>query len=555
MKRTRSGARSRFLIWASPDCYAMRGDFFTFNLLLGFFPMIGALVGFTLMGLAGIDTLFDADAPMWRLRKPLSAKEKKAGRRYVSGKIRGREGGQPPLCLVIHERKSGKSTVEDFRATLSNGAELLQKDGAVLQVSPKWVRWKPELLVGTSDAREALWRGVHPTMPAGGWIEQHCIEQYEPVFIDGCISVQQGRKTIGPCRHDALVITTGDGTAQPRIDELASGWAGRLTAFCAAGLVLMLYGWILVRARPLALALSRWAGDPPSVKPSRKRIVAYVLLATGWLALVLFNVLFKALEVSGYPQGSVWGHIFAVVTISLGLMLVMAVAKRRRQLSAAMEPVLEAPTVPLRSRWTIGDMVELAVRVRTNVDPIPGPLTGEPRAYAGITVDRVYRSGKSHSTVRDLNKGEPTLVPVEDESGHGLLDLTHADFDIRAVRGVARRNAAKREPFSRALKGQTRKSYVAFVVEERYLEPGEQLYVLGRITRRETSTQEAAYRGPAGIPVVGGSEEAKLIVHAGSERDLLKRIRTERFYLTAMLGAVAAMTIAIIGVVSFATWL
>ena len=55
--------------------------------------------------------------------------------------------------------------------------------------------------------------------------------------------------------------------------------------------------------------------------------------------------------------------------------------------------------------------------------------------------------------------------------------------------------------------------------------------------------------------MVGGSEEAKLIVHAGSERDLLKRIRTERFYLTAMLGAVAAMTIAIIGVVSFATWL
>jgi hypothetical protein len=89
------------------------------------------------------------------------------------------------------------------------------------------------------------------------------------------------------------------------------------------------------------------------------------------------------------------------------------------------------------------------------------------------------------------------------------------------------------------------KSHSAFEIEERHLSPGQPLYVLGLVHRREPTRGEAAYRTVADVAVVGGTEEAKVIVHAGSERDLLGDLRRERTYLDLVLAVLCALTAAV----------
>lgn len=62
---------------------------------------------------------------------------------------------------------------------------------------------------------------------------------------------------------------------------------------------------------------------------------------------------------------------------------------------------------------------------------------------------------------------------------------------------------------------------------------------------------EGGYRAASIAPVVGGSPRAKLIVHAGTERSLLRSIGVERRYLGVLLGMVASVGIAVLAAAGY----
>jgi hypothetical protein len=247
----------------------------------------------------------------------------------------------------------------------------------------------------------------------------------------------------------------------------------------------------------------------------------------------------------GYPQGSRFGHLLALAVAGFGVVMVLVVRRRHRALRAAMAPVLEAPTVPLRPA-SAGAMVELAVQVSDDAPLYEGPLTGEPVAFYGISVVRGFKQGKNHSSELESDRIEPPLLPIVDDSGPGYLDLAHAEFDLRAVRHTARSTEVSSGRWDAIVGAAKARDYAAFELEQRHLSPGEQLYVLGLVHRREPTPAEAGYRTVADVPVIGAAEGAKVVVHAGTERDLLANLRRERTYLDLLLAAFGALTAAVI---------
>jgi hypothetical protein len=79
-----------------------------------------------------------------------------------------------------------------------------------------------------------------------------------------------------------------------------------------------------------------------------------------------------------------------------------------------------------------------------------------------------------------------------------------------------------------------------YVLEERFLSPGEPVHVIGRVLRFEPGN------GPDGrIPVIGGTAAEPLVIHAGTRRTLLRGLSVERAFLTAALPICAAITLSI----------
>ena len=334
-------------------------------------------------------------------------------------------------------------------------------------------------------------------------------------------------------------MTPGDGTPQPRIDARAAWLAGRMSMMALALIIPMAYLWRLVRARPLAEALLRWAGkDQPSKRTFRVVVAAVAFPIAVWLALAIGHWTDLApMDRSGYG----WGAL----ALSTALAFAHLVRERRKRLTIAGATLSSVATVGLRDAR--GDVVELAVRVRADAPTVRGPLTGKPRAHFGLKVERIHKSGTNHATATDLDFAQPQLVPVEDASGEGFLDLSTADLDLRAVQRVARGRAARSPELAEVLRDlPDRHAYTAFLIEERFLEPGEQLFVLGAVQRIEPAQRQGNYRDAGTAAVVGARPGAGMIVHAGTERSLVRSLMLERRVVDAMLALVLVTAVAVV---------
>jgi hypothetical protein len=532
--RTRSGARSRFLPFGAPENTIPLVDLIVFNIGVGFVFLGGLAVWFAW---AGVEAVGGAVDPRGELRA-LSSSEAPGGGTWISTHVlpdARLAPGTPRFCLVHHEYKQGKSGWKrDMTLPSAARVHVAYGKGGPLLLDGKAVVMDPDIPVA---ADEATWRALLPDLPRGGRLLEQCVPADGAVFLEGC--VQQHANLLEPCPGRQLRMTPGDGTPQPRIDAHAAWLAGRMSMIALALIIPLAYLWRLVRARPLAEALLRWAGkEQPSKRTFWVLVGAVALPLAVWLALAIGRWTDLA------PMDR-YGYAWGALAVSTSLAFAHLVHERRKRLTIAGATLCSVATVGLRDAR--GDVVELAVRVRGDAPTVPGPLTGKARAHFGLKIERIHKSGKNHATAIDLDFAQPQLVPVEDASGEGFLDLSTADLDLRAVQRVARGRAARSPKLAEALRDlPDRHAYTAFLIEERFLEPGEQLFVLGAVQRIEPAQRQGNYRDAGAAPVVGARPGAGMIVHAGTERSLVRSLMLERRVVDAMLALVLVTAVAVV---------
>jgi hypothetical protein len=532
----RTGFRSRFMLGGRNTTPSGRRLLTLFGLIFG----LSLAVGGTVAGLRGLREVLDPSATMYRLRRVSGAAQASGVVRYAE-RVRALDDGRPPLCEVVHEHyvsgKNGGWRV-DTRWTRSAGATL---DNNARIVAGEALRFDPLDLLVVPDDDEAWFRGVLADVPPGGRLRAHCVAPGQPVFFEGCATPTGA---LGACNGVPLTITTGDGTAQPRIDAHASAVAGELTGGAAALVLALAYLWWIVRARPLAEALLRRAGPVPT-------FAAWPLvLGVGGGALLA--IIAQGVVVSSAPAGSALsrgrpGYLIGLVVCAVATILAVVVRHRRQSLERAMAPVREAETVPLRDAR--GGVVELAVRVRDDGAPVTGVLDARPHAWVDVRVEETCAQGKQQITRLAARKYWPARIPVKDASGDGLVDPTHVELDLRSTVKVFKQGDALGEALARTPIGKLKPgaAHLHWTVEESVLDPGESLYVLGQCRRIEDPKAAGSYRADSTMAVVGGDPEQRLIVHAGDERSLLRSLGRERTYLdlltAALLGTAASLAL------------
>lgn len=552
MRSTRSGAPPRLLPFRSPEYWTVRSECFVFNVLFGFLPLIVAVCAFQSCGREALGRLVDPRDPIHRLPQPLDKDEAARGVVRVGGKLTG----PAEVCLLIHEHMA-KEWKEDWRATVSDGALIdvdveagqpLTSKRDPLAVAWEKVRWEPSVVAAVSE-RASFWRARFSSMPSGGRLREGCLRPGDRVFLAGCAA--NGAATgptvdapaVGSCGDELAVLTPGDGTPVPRIDELAAETAGKLSLLGAAVLTILLYGFRVSGARPFTTALIRRLRAAPFVTLGRP---ALCVIGLAPLAFLLVLYLLRPAP-SGAPGVRIQrsGYAIAYATLAGSVILGLLMRDRRRAL-VALTRSLHAGEAPSLAQPSIGKRVTLDAEVDPGAPVVAGPLTGRPRAHWCIAATRVYKSGRNYVSSPEPDCKGLQIVPIRSASIDARLDLTHAVVDLRALRQVVRKRAMRRGDF-RHLVGEAPRFDGLYLFEERFLDPGEAIYVEGRVQRFEAASGDAPPKDPKAVPVIGGTSDEPVIVHAGSRRSLLGAISMERRFLDVALGltvAVAAATLA-----------
>jgi hypothetical protein len=88
----------------------------------------------------------------------------------------------------------------------------------------------------------------------------------------------------------------------------------------------------------------------------------------------------------------------------------------------------------------------------------------------------------------------------------------------------------------------------AYVVEEQFIDPGEELFVIGQVQQvQPDSTVQVGYRQQPTVPVISGSSSSPLVIYSGNERTLLASLRREKLYLRFITAAGAALAAGLLG--------
>ncbi|TAK22240.1 MAG: hypothetical protein EPO40_28635 [Myxococcaceae bacterium] len=538
----RTGFGSRFLLGQRNSGLAGRALITTFVLAIALVFCGGAVVACS----NGLREVLDPRSALYRLRLPSSGAVVR-----LSAPIRATSGDQPPLCVVQHEHYvSGKNGGWRLDGTWnrSAGATLLGQspDARALDRPPLSIRihepvdFDPYAPWVVTAEQEAWFRTVLADVPYGGRLRAHCVASGETVFVEGCVDPDGAHLT--GCGSTPLTITTGDGTAQPRIDDHASLVAGRLSAGAAAILVALAYLWYVLRARPLADALLRRAGPVPTFR-AWPMVVGVVALTLA-LALAQGVVVWTAATGSAASRGRP-GYLFGLLACATAALFALAVRHRRQNLERAMAPVREAQTVPLRDAR--GGVVELAVSVRDDGAPAAGVLDARPHAWVEVRVEETVAVGKQQVTQLVARKYWPALIPVSDASGSGLIDPSHAEVDLRSTVKTYKQGSSVElaRTLAQSPIGTLNPSagHLRWTVEQSVLDPGESLYVLGPCRRIEDPKAASSYRMDSTMAVVGGTAADRIILHAGDERSLLRSIGLERTYLDLLTAALAGVAL------------
>ncbi len=536
LTRSRSGARGRLLLGAGPfDSRSTKLG--TGCLLYGILVVTVLLcVGF---GGKALVSLFDPDYVPYRLARELSPQELRAGVFRGGVTVVGTSPAQvPPICLVTHQHYvSGKNGGwrEDWRKVFLERAEVVTAHGRRAPVIADQIQFAPEELV--TARYDQVW-SAKAGFTSGRYLES-CVDSDDKVFVDGCLS-EGGALT--SCSWNApLVITTGDGTPQRRIDMVAASTMSRL-AWAGFGVWLAMMWLVRVfSAPPLVTELvGRLA------KRSRKPAWIAGSLAIGAAFVFVVGLALNGCNAQEGTDAAVSraGHGFGVVALALFVVTGVLLAQRMIERSAVAAKLKVLPTLPLAR--ASGDLVELAVRVHPQAPPHPGPLSGEPRAWWSLVVREEYRQGKSTSTKLVSTTFSQPGVAVLDESGEGMLELEGAKLDIRSVgQSVKPTSSDAASQRVRPLLDTLPRTagHMRFIVEESFVEPGESLYVLGHAEQVPGSQARSGYRVAPTTAVVRAKGDASLFVHAGSEGSLLTGINVDRAMNAVLIAALGGMLV------------
>ncbi len=528
MPPRRSGAPSRFLVFRAPQHWARLLSFVGINLLFGVLPLLSALVGFAIWGGAAVEALLDPRDPIQRLSRPLSADEAARGEVRVSGRVDGRE-----VCVVTHEHQE-KDWVEDWHVVDAEGASLVvvraegegaPAPGETIPITWESASWEPRL--ARSESKRAWWWRSHQRgVPEDGRVLEGCLRPGDPLFVD----ITPAGQAPAFSMQSALgspVLTPGDGTARLRLAELVAAAAGHVSPLAFSILLALLCGWRLAAARPVADALVRRIGQPPVPAAARPALAA--LLAT---PLALAGFLFCYAFAHDAPAHvDRWGWVGAHFAAMAAVVVALRMGDRRAALSAAMNLVKKARR-PALDRAREGEALGLDLTVDPEAPLGYGLLSDKRHAHWSVQVTRVLKDASEAAPSRE----GPSPVPVLGKGGAALLDLTHVAADVRAVRRVVGPFWIRRGRYA-PIVGPAPPPGSTYVLEERFLDRGEALHVIGRVVRFSAA-------GDAQVPVLGGTATEPLVVHAGSRRSLLDGLRTELRFLTGARAASVAVALA-----------
>jgi len=536
----RSGAPSRFLLYRAPEHWVLRGEHLLFNGLLGFLPLLGALYGFTSCGTEAARALLDPRDPVHLLARPLSPQDR--GAIHVRARIQGGD-----VCLVTHEHLN-KGWDEDWHGTAEQGGSLVVEHaegagapaaGTTMAVAWRKARWEPRLKVHMT-AREESWRahfrGVatpsSPAIPSGGRVLEGCLRAGDPVFVDLPVDAAS-----------PAVLTPGDGTPRLRLAELRASRAGEASLLGLAVIVLITYLWRAVGARPFTATLFQRLSQPLIVT-----VAPLALILSALTPLLLLGALrvFPGPRADGAADVARELWVCAHAAGIAGVIVAVRIRDRLAALRAAVN-VVRAGTCPPLERAREGEALCFDAAVSAGAPVSPGTLTGRARAHWVVAVTRIFVASRNASSTPAPACTGPLLVPIRGAGdGMALLDLTHVAADLRAVRRIVRPRAVRRGAFA-AILGPTPPAKSTYLLEERFLEPGEQVLVMGRVLRFGVIAGR-----PGEVPVIGGTAAEPVLVHAGTRRSLLRGLSVERGYLAAALPICVAVSLAIAALAAWA---
>jgi hypothetical protein len=487
---------------------------------------------------------------------------------FVWGRVHALAGGAlPPLCRVTHQTYVSKSRRSggDWRdgSWMNVAAGTLEVTGSsspvprVLvpsagfeidpgDVDPTVVEDPARLAALRAYAeREKLAfakRGFERSSDER--VVERCVADGEPIYAQGCVKQDGDEATLRSCGPalSAWRFVRGEGP-QSAIDAAADDLATTLgAAFAALALVPLL---LAPRKGTLVAALGDRAGYVWDAWSPRAK--SLVLLPVAALAVDVLLMQREEPDTFAYGRG---GYVVMAAAVAGAAWVAAKMLARRREAQRAVAPVLAAERKTLANA---SGTAELSVRARKRGDGVRTVLDRPNVAYAETRVTETYQRGKYIHEIERFTRVASRELDVVDESGEGVLHLEHAvlDVDVRRVSfgGVPRRLAEE------GVKLERHENHVAYVVEERAVEDGEALWVLGEVSGLTLRADESGYRSVRGSPSLGGEGVPPVLVFAGDERGLVASLRREARVATAL--AVLAASCAVAAVVSTAllAWL
>jgi hypothetical protein len=502
---------TRHLVTKEPNS-KQPSDSLIFEYLL-IFVAVGV---FTSCGAHGIYDLYGDDSPLRRL-SVLNQEETTDGMVTLSGVVEGKPNSTlPPLCHISQGTGSGKSYRSIWYGDVSQEAKLVLPNGRHLLISTEHLDW--ESYGQGNNVSAERWR-QELKLSAEGSVSASCLAPGDALFVDGCLK----DNILQACEGSMLKLNPNVPNQATRRLSLLSESLGNLYIGGFITLVLLLVAWLSGISGAMVESLLPWQKTPETL--SEKRVGLSVLLATFWLMVWVASWIFPGVERRIFD-----GQIGLLASVCFTALMLLLLKNRRRDFQAAARLVTESPTVQLANAHKDDQAVELRVEVKPNPKGLVGPLSQEPRAWWELSVSRIYRKDNADHTEFVLTEKSKEPILVEDASGQGLLSLEQADIDSRAVLGNFEIHSLTEEEEERLfLKGKKFTRSGRLSIQERYLAPGESLYVMGRVEELQPSVDgQGSYRESPTIPMMGGGKEKRLVIFAGSEEDLLADFVRER---------------------------
>ncbi len=194
---------------------------------------------------------------------------------------------------------------------------------------------------------------------------------------------------------------------------------------------------------------------------------------------------------------------------------------------------------------------ELSVCAKLVGRGAPRMLREGAAAYVETRVVQHYGTGKTKLKTEPVTFPAARELHVVDESSDGVLNLEHSMLDVKVEELTCDELPPRLAAHGHHLPRQEPHAY--WTIEERSIEDGERLFVIGEVSDIRMRHDGLGYRSVVGSPKLGGAGAAPVVVFSGDERGVVAGLRREgRFVVGLALacGAVVLAALALAGVLA-----